>query len=216
MKKKKLYLYPLWLRIWHHVNAGLMIVLILTGISMQYSSPDYPLIRFDIAVDTHSFTGILLTASYFIFLLGVLFTSIGRYYVVKTEGFVTAFGKQLRFYLYGIFRGEKSPFAVTIETKFNPVQLFSYNIVMHAIIPFTFITGWGLIFPETIVLSVFGYSGIMLTSLVHAIAGFFISVFLVIHLYVITIGPTTTTNLKSIISGYHEDIETEKTEEIDK
>jgi thiosulfate reductase cytochrome b subunit len=80
---------------------------------------------------------------------------------------------------------------------------------MHAITPFTFITGWALIFPETIVLNVFGYSGIMLTSLVHSIAGFFISIFLVIHLYVITIGPSTTTNLKSMIYGYHEEIETD-------
>ena len=102
-KSKKLYLYPLWLRIWHHVNAVLMIFLIATGISMQYSDPAYPLIRFDIAVTIHNIAGVSLTASYFIFLLGVLFTSIGRFYVVKTEGLLTSFAKQLRYYLFGIF-----------------------------------------------------------------------------------------------------------------
>jgi thiosulfate reductase cytochrome b subunit len=204
MKTKKLYLYPLWLRIWHHSNAVLMILLIITGVSMQYSNPNYPLIRFDIAVNLHSIAGILLTISYFLFLFGVLFSSIGRYYVVKTEGFLTAFIRQMRYYLFGIFRGETSPFKVTKKEKFNPIQLITYNLIMHAITPFTFITGWALIFPETIVLNVFGYSGIMLTSLVHSIAGFFISIFLIIHLYVITIGPSPKSNFKSIITGYHE------------
>lgn len=204
MKSKKLYLYPLWLRVWHHLNGVLMVFLIVTGISMQYSDPRYPLIRFDIAVSVHNIAGIALTASYFVFLVGVLFTSIGRYYLVKTEGFFTSFVRQLRYYLFGIFRGEKNPFVVTEKQKFNPVQLITYNVTMHAIIPVTFITGWALLYPEMIVLDVYGYSGIMMTSLVHSIAGFFISIFLIIHLYVITIGPSPTSNLKSIFSGYHE------------
>lgn len=212
MKKKKLYLYPIWLRVWHHVNAVLMVVLIATGISMQYSSPDLPLIRFDYAVRYHNLAGILLTISYFIFLVGVLFTSIGRYYVVKTEGFLISFIRQLKYYLFGIFKGQKSPFKVSEEKKFNPIQLVTYNVIMHAITPITFITGWALLFPETIVLNVFGYSGIMLTSLVHSIAGFFISIFLIIHLYVITIGPSPTANLKSILYGYHEDHDVEAKE----
>jgi thiosulfate reductase cytochrome b subunit len=205
MKTNKIYLYPLWLRIWHHVNAVLMIVLIFTGISMQYSNPAYPLIRFDIAVSFHNLAGVMLTISYFIFLLGVLFTSIGRYYVIKTEGFALSFARQLKYYLFGIFKGEKSPFKVSQDKKFNPIQLITYNVIMHAIIPVTFITGWALIYPETIVLNVFGYSGIMLTSLSHSIAGFFISIFLIIHLYVITIGPSPTKGFKTIITGYHED-----------
>jgi thiosulfate reductase cytochrome b subunit len=137
-------------------------------------------------------------------MLGVLFSSIGRYYIVKTEGLLTSFGKQLRYYLFGIFRGERSPFQVTEKQKFNPIQLITYNVIMHAITPITFITGWALIYPETIVLNVFGYSGIMLTSLVHSIAGFFISIFLIIHIYVITIGGKPADNFKSIIYGYHE------------
>lgn len=204
MRQKRLYLYPLWLRIWHHVNAVLMIFLIATGISMQYSDPDYPLIRFDIAVNVHNWAGILLTVSYFFFLFGVIFTAIGRYYVIKTEGFTVSFIKQMRYYLFGVFQGQKNPFNVSEEKKFNPVQLITYNLIMHAITPITFITGWALIFPETIVLNVWGYSGIMLTSLVHSIAGFFISIFLIIHLYVITIGPSTRANFKTIIYGYHE------------
>ncbi|MEA5109806.1 Thiosulfate reductase cytochrome B subunit PhsC [bioreactor metagenome] len=203
MATKKIYLYPLWLRIWHHVNAVLMLALILTGVSMQYSNPDYPLIRFDIAVSVHNISGIMLTLSYFYFFLGILFTSIGRHYVMK-QGFFKAFYQQAKYYLFGIFRGEPHPFPVNAERKFNPIQQITYNVIQHAITPVTFVTGWALLYPETIILNVFGYSGIMLTSLLHVAAGFLISVFLVIHLYFITVGHSVTSNLKSMITGYHE------------
>jgi len=203
MATKKIYLYPLWLRIWHHVNALLMIILIATGISMQYSNPSYPLIRFDIAVSLHNIAGIMLTLSYFYFFLGVLFTSIGRHYVMK-QGFFKAFFQQAKYYMFGIFKGDPHPFPVNETRKFNPIQQITYNVIMHAITPFTFITGWALLYPETIILNVFGYSGIMLTSLFHVAAGFLISIFLVIHLYFITVGHSLTANMKSMITGYHE------------
>ncbi len=56
------YLYPVWVRLWHLVNALLYLFLIITGLSMQYSNPEYPMIRFDIAVSMHNISGILLTA----------------------------------------------------------------------------------------------------------------------------------------------------------
>lgn len=181
-----------------------MLSLILTGVSMQYSNPDYPLIRFDIAVSLHNISGILLTLSYFYFFLGILFTSIGRYYVMRSQGFFKSFYLQARYYMFGIFRGEPSPFPVNEERKFNPIQQITYNVIQHAITPVTFITGWALLYPESIILNVFGFSGIMLTSLLHVTAGFFISIFLVIHLYFITVGHSVTSNLKSMVTGYHE------------
>jgi thiosulfate reductase cytochrome b subunit len=125
------------------------------------------------------------------------------------QGFFKAFYQQARYYLFGIFRGDPHPFPVNAERKFNPIQQITYNVIQHAITPVTFVTGWALLYPETIILNVFGYSGIMLTSLLHVAAGFLISVFLVIHLYFITVGHSVTSNLKSMITGYHEIYEDE-------
>ena len=47
---ERLYLYPIWIRLWHWTNAILCLVLIISGVSLQYSNPEYPIIRFDIAV----------------------------------------------------------------------------------------------------------------------------------------------------------------------
>jgi len=37
-----MYLYPKWIRLWHLFNALLFILLIVTGISMQYTGRNNP------------------------------------------------------------------------------------------------------------------------------------------------------------------------------
>jgi thiosulfate reductase cytochrome b subunit len=180
-----------------------MIVLILTGVSMQYSSREFSLIRFDIAVKLHNISGISLTVLFLVFLFGVLFTWAGKFYWMEYKGFWKRMYLQFRYYVYGIFRGETAPIPVSEDRKFNPIQHLSYNLIQFIAVPLVMITGWALLFPETIILNVFGYSGILLTSLLHVIMGFVISIFLLIHLYFITFGHTLTSSMKSMLNGYH-------------
>ena len=46
---QKVYLYPVYLRLWHLLNALFFLVLILTGLSMQYSDPSAPWISLYLA-----------------------------------------------------------------------------------------------------------------------------------------------------------------------
>lgn len=204
MPNRKIYLYPVWIRLWHSINAILMILLILSGVSMQYSNPNYPMIRFDIAVQMHNISGILLTIFFLYFLLSILFNWAGKFYRMPLRGYSQRLLKQVKYYMFGIFKGDKTAFPVTEHRKFNPIQLLSYNIIQFIAVPLVIITGWALLFPETIILDFFGYSGILLTSVLHVIMGFIISIFLIIHLYFITVGHSVTSNLKSIVTGYHE------------
>jgi thiosulfate reductase cytochrome b subunit len=200
----KVYLYPVWVRLWHLANAFLCLMLIITGISMQYSNPGYPIIRFDIAVFIHNLSGILLTISYLVFFTGNLITGNGKYYKIIIKGFIGQLKKQSRYYILGIFKGEKAPFKIDKTRKFNPLQQFSYVLVMYMVLPVTFITGWGLLFPEVILNKVFGFNGILLTDILHIIMGFIITIFLFIHVYFCTIGATTGSNFQAMITGYHE------------
>jgi hypothetical protein len=47
-----LYLYPVWLRLWHWLNALLFLTLVVTGTSMHFNLNG--LIPFDVAVPVHS------------------------------------------------------------------------------------------------------------------------------------------------------------------
>lgn len=200
----QIYHYPVWLRLWHAINAILIILLIISGLSMQYSEPELPFIRFDIAVSMHNISGILLTINYLLFLIGNIATDNGRFYRLAFKGLWKRLAKQFKYYTIGVFKGATSPFPVTEDRKFNPLQKVSYIGIMYICVPLLFITGWALLFPETIVMKVGQYSGIFLTALLHTIVGFIVSLFLLVHIYFCTFGKTATSNFKSIINGWHE------------
>lgn len=201
-----MYLYPVWVRIWHVLNALLVIILIITGISMQYTDKEeYVLVvGFARAVKWHNIAAILLTVNYGLFVLGNLIGGNGKYYKIKKENFYSELWKQLKYYSWGMFRGEKRPFPVTLERKFNPLQKLSYVLAMYVAMPLIIISGLGLMFPETVLNRFMGISGLILTDILHITMGFCLSVFLIVHIYTCTLGSKPASLFKSIISGYHE------------
>ncbi len=201
---KRLYLYPLWLRLWHWFNAVLCLLLIITGISLQYSGPDFPLMRFDLAVSIHNIAGFLLTISYLVFIPANIISKNNRFYKFSRKGFIRENAEQFKYYTRGMFLKQKPPFPITEERKFNPLQKTSYLIVLFVLMPLIIITGWGLLFPEITISQFLGISGLHITNFLHLIVGFFISVFLLVHIYFSTIGTTTWSHFKAMITGWHE------------
>ena len=204
MSTERLYLYPIWLRFWHLVNAVLCLILIITGVSMQFSAPAVVLVNFDTAVAIHNIAGIILTISYAIFFVGNLFTFNGSQYQIGYKGLFKRLMTQARFYMFGLFKGENPPFPISKENKFIPLQRFSYVFIMYLFVPIVFISGWALLYPEMIPAIILGTSGLHLTDLFHIISGFIISFFMLIHIYFCTIGGKPLMNFKSIFTGYHE------------
>ncbi|MGE5420399.1 MAG: cytochrome b/b6 domain-containing protein [Chloroflexota bacterium] len=200
-----MYLYPKWIRIWHWLNAALFIVLIVTGLSMQYTDKDNSnfIVGFDRAVKWHNIAAIILTCNYIFFVLGNVLTRNGRYYRIEKENFIKNLISQLKFYAGGMFKGEKHPFPVTEERKFNPLQKFTYVLAMYAGLPLLIISGIGLLFPEITVKSFFGQSGLIYTDVLHITMGFFLSVFMIIHIYTCTLGSKPGTLFWGMITGYH-------------
>lgn len=201
-----MYLYPKWLRLWHLVNAILIIILILTGISMQYTGDENSifLIGFAKAVKWHNLSALFLTVNYIIFVAGNVLTENGKYYKLEKKGLMSDLIRQGRYYGYGMFKGEKHPFPVTLDRKFNPLQKISYVLTMYVALPLVIISGIGLMFPEITINRFFGVSGLILTDLLHITMGFLVSVFLVIHIYTCTLGARPTSLFRGIITGYHE------------
>jgi len=198
----KLYFYPVWLRIWHAVNALGIILLIITGISMQ-SGIESSFIDFRLAVNIHNISGIAVTLNYLLFFIGNFVSKNIKFYLIKPQGFLKRPMKQAYYYSYGMFRGMKAPFTLSDKRKFNPLQKYAYVAVMYLFVPIVVITGFALLFPEIIVEKVYTLSGVFITAVTHSAVGFFISLFLIIHLYVASIGKSPVDNFKSIINGWH-------------
>ncbi|MFA5818226.1 MAG: cytochrome b/b6 domain-containing protein, partial [Bacteroidales bacterium] len=102
-----MYLYPKWIRAWHVINAVLFLILIVTGLSMQYTDKENAsyVVGFAIAVKWHNFAAIVLTVSYILFVTGNLLTKNGRYYRIGKKDFLSDLGKQLKYYSCGMFKG---------------------------------------------------------------------------------------------------------------
>jgi thiosulfate reductase cytochrome b subunit len=200
-----MYLYPKWIRIWHVINALMFLILIITGLSMQYTDKEHAayVVGFAISVKWHNFAALVLTLNYIVFVTGNLLTKNGRYYKIEKENFQDDLIKQMKFYSFEMFRGEKHPFPVTEKRKFNPLQKVSYVLAMYVAIPLLIISGIGLLFPEITIKNFLGASGLILTDILHITMGFFLSIFMVIHIYTCTLGAKPTSLFWGMISGYH-------------
>jgi thiosulfate reductase cytochrome b subunit len=200
-----MYLYPKWIRAWHLLNAAMFLILIITGISMQYTDKENAayVVGFAKAVKWHNFAAIVLILNYIFFVTGNFLTKNGRYYRLGEKGFLSNLRKQLKYYSWGMFKGEKHPFPVTEKSKFNPLQKFTYVIAMYLAFPLLIISGIGLLLPEITITTFFGISGLIYTDILHITMGFSLSIFMIIHIYTCTLGGKPTSLFWGMISGYH-------------
>jgi len=219
--KNKLYLYPKWIRLWHLLSALMFIVLIATGLSLQYAGAagwmlpasaeinvdvkaGVSLMSFSTAVKWHNVTALILSANFLIFIIGNALTGNGKYYKPGEKGLLKNLYKQGRYYAYGMFKREEHPFPVTEKRKFNPLQKISYMLVMYIGMPLLILSGLAMFFPEVVANKIFNVSGLLINDLIHVTIGFALSLFMIIHIYLCTLGTKASTLFKSMITGYHE------------
>jgi thiosulfate reductase cytochrome b subunit len=183
----------------------MFIILIVTGLSMQYTDMENNsyTVGFAKAVKWHNVAAMILTASYIVFFLGNMFTGNGKYYSIRKGNFWSDLMKQGRYYAFGMFKGEKHPFPVSAERKFNPLQKFSYILAMYIGMPLLIISGFVLLFPEIAINNIFGISGLVLNDVLHISMGFLLSIFMIIHIYTCTLGARPFSLFWGMITGYH-------------
>lgn len=196
----KIYFYPTWLRIWHGINAIGIILLIISGYLMQSGSAGG---TFQFMVNMHNIAGIIVSLNYLIFVAGNIVTGNGRYYIVKPKNFLKRPMKQAYYYAWGMFHGMKKPYPLSENRKFNPLQKYTYLATMYLLVPLVIVSGIALLFPEIIIEEIYNVSGIMVTAVFHSAIGFFLSIFLIVHIYIASIGENPKENFKSIIDGWH-------------
>lgn len=189
-------LYPLWLRLWHSVNGVLCLILMITGLVMQYASPSTVVFSFPTAISVHNICGILLIISWIIFIIANALSKNGSYYKVSLK-LISESTVQFRYYIRGMFRGEPKPFQEDTTRKFNPLQQLTYWIAMYVILPLIVITGFVMINIEQLLSDQHGIFIYQIADLLHICAAFFISVFMMIHFYLALLDGKT--NFKKII-----------------
>ena len=196
-----LYLYPVWLRAWHWLNAVLFLTSLVTGVAMHFSLGW--LIPFQTAVPLHNASGVLLTVSWVAFLIGNLIGGNGKHYLINLRTLPRDLFVQMRYYGYGIFVNAPHPFHVSADHKLNALQTLSYIGVMYGLMPLLIVSGWAFLLSSQLPETLFGIGTVWIVAVVHLLGSWMLLLFLLVHVYIITTGETPTTNLKAMLTGWH-------------
>jgi thiosulfate reductase cytochrome b subunit len=202
---ERIYVHPLPVRIWHWVNAIGFVVMIITGIQVRYVGL-VDMMSFKTAVSLHNWTGFLLIANFFIWLLFYLFSDKIKAYhpeLSPTKHFRASF-RQLQYYGYGIFRGDPNPHHVSVYRKFNPMQSMLYQVMMMLIVPIQFYTGILLWDVQRFSGAVDMLGGVRVVDTVHVLIFIFFTSYILIHAYLGTLGHTPAAHFREMFTGYLE------------
>lgn len=209
MKKTEMfniYLYSRYERFWHWLQSAIVVILLVTGFEVHGT---YSLLGFLFSVEIHNFVGLswLILFAFFVFWL---FTT-GEYkqYIPTTRKMLAV----MRYYAYGIFRGESHPVPKRREAKHNPLQRLVYLSLAALLLPIQMATGflywsynswqaWGL-----------SWLSLQVIAYIHMAGAFAILSFIVVHLYMITTGHTIFSHTRAMITGWEEVTEGTQIEE---
>jgi thiosulfate reductase cytochrome b subunit len=201
----KLYIHPLPVRIWHWTNAFGFVLLIATGLQLRYLDL-FQLMSFKSAVVLHNWIGFVLIANFFIWLGFYLFTDKIKVYhpeLSPTKYFKASF-RQMKFYGYGIFKGDPNPHHPSAYAKFNALQSMLYQIIMMLLVPLQFFTGLLLWDVTRFASMVDLFGGVRVVDTVHVLLFILFCGFIIVHVYLASLGHTPSAHFKAMITGYEE------------
>jgi thiosulfate reductase cytochrome b subunit len=205
-KLSLIYLYTRYERFWHWLQAALIILLLVTGFEVNSG---VGLFGFQTAVTVHNYAGLTWLIAFAFFVFWLFTTGEWKQYIPTTKKMLAV----MRYYAYGIFRGEPHPVPKRKEAKHNPLQRLTYLGLAAALLPVQMATGflyWGYNSWADWGLSVLT---LQIVALVHTAGAFAILSFLVVHLYMTTTGHKISAHVKAMITGWEEVEKDEKIED---
>ena len=196
-KMINVYLYTRYERFWHWLQMVLIFVLLVTGLEVHGL---FTLLGFEQAVEIHNFVGLTWLIAFAFFVFWVFTTGEWKQYVPTTKKMLAV----IRYYLYGIFRGESHPVPKRKEAKHNPLQRLTYLALAALLLPIQMVSGflyWGYNSWNA-----WGLTGLSLklVAFVHMAGAFAIFAFIIVHVYMITTGHTVLAHTKAMITGWEE------------
>lgn len=208
-KMQNIYLYTRYERFWHWLQMALIMILLVTGFEVHGK---LNLLGYEKAVAVHNFVGLTWLIAFAFFVFWVLTTGEWKQYIPTTKKMFEV----IRYYGYGIFRGESHPVPKRKDAKHNPLQRLTYLSLAALLLPLQMGTGflyWGYNSWAD-----WGLSGLslQLIAIVHMFGAFSILTFLIVHVYMTTTGHSIFAHIKAMITGWESVDEHEPVEDWEK
>jgi len=184
-------------RFWHWCQALLILTLLVSGFGIHGF---YTLASFKNLVGLHVVAAVSLITLWVFAIFWHLTTGNWRHYVPTTNGLF----RVMRYYAWGIFRGEEHPYRKRFWHKHNPLQALSYLGLKLGLFPVIWISGLAYLSYR------FWSRGLVISgwlewvAVVHTLFAFLMAAFVVIHVYLLTTGHSLRDHLMPMITGYDE------------
>jgi len=194
-KSRMVNVYPRFERLWHWTQMALIMVLLFTGLGLNGL---HHLIPFGPAVMLHSITALVLMTVWVFVAFWLATTGTWRQFVPTLDGMK----KVARFYAYGIFKGESHPHRKMYWRKHNPLQIMTYFGLKVLVFPAIWVTGilyltynfWEDVPNATVLLT--------LIANLHLLLAYVIATFIVVHVYLLTVGHGFREHVRPMVTGY--------------
>lgn len=188
----RVHMYARFERFWHWTQAALVLSLGVTGFEIHGS---YALLGFKTAVEIHSLLVWALMVLWVFAIFWHLTTGEWRNYVPTLR----LAPQVVRHYAYGIFRGEEHPWPKARDAKLNPLQRGAYLGLKLGINPVLWVSGLLYLFSHALPGMDLGT-----VALVHTAGAYAMAVFVIMHVYLTTTGPTVFAYHKAMITGWED------------
>lgn len=191
------YLYTRYERLWHWLQSVFIVCLLITGFEAHGF---YSFLGFESAVKIHNTIGLTWLIAFAFFTFWVFTTGEWKQYIPTTRKMLQV----IRYYLFGIFKGEDHPVPKKKHAKHNPLQRLTYLSLAAFLLPLQMGTGflywsynswelWGL-----------SFLSLKVIALIHMAGAFAILQFIVVHVYMTTTGHSIFAHIKAMITGWEE------------
>jgi len=198
---ERVYMYDVYERLWHWLQASAIMMLIFTGLII-HKPQFFGMFSFSYVVTVHNVLGFILLINAALSLFYHLASGEIRQYLPEPKGFIARSMAQAMYYSQGIFKGKPHPLEKTKEHKLNPLQQVTYLGILNVLLPAQIITGvliWGLQEWPMIAAQLGGFQ---ILAMVHTMVAWLFAAFIVSHVYLTTTGHTPTAGIQSMIDGW--------------
>lgn len=194
---REVLVYPRFERLWHWSQAGSIMILLFTGLGMNGI---HDALSFEMAVKLHTLVALALLLLWVFATFWLFTTGNWKVFLPRLGGLFAV----ARFYAYGVFKGEHHPYQKSLTKRLNPLQALAYSALKTIVFPLVWGTGLLYLtynFWEPLPNAPFWLEVI---ANVHLAVAYILAGFVILHVYLLTIGHPFREGVRPMLRGTEE------------
>lgn len=195
---RRVRIYTRFERLWHWSQAALIISMGITGFEIHQA---YHLFGFETAVTYHTTAAWALIALWAFAMFWHFTTGQWRQYIPTRKKLLAV----VQFYAVDIFEGKAHPYERTLHRKLNPLQRLAYLGFKLVMAPMLWISGLLYMFyNDWPAWGIAPFLDLSIIALIHVSGAFLLVAFLVVHVYMGTLGSTPWQHFRAMLTGWED------------